>query len=294
MGDPEEIYQSSLNYLKHVKNSLSGNATFDMEPAITLMGRILDEPELIQKILPLTMQINQEYEYNILHQVNSMVYALKIGMGLEYSRLELLELSLSALMHDVGMFMMPENIMRKPEQLTESELEVIRSHAEIGKDIVSSMKAEYPWLPEVIHQHHEKGNGQGYPRGLNGEEIHEYAKIVCLVDCYEAMIHDRPHRKALMQSFSAKELVNQSKDCLYPSYIIKAFLEEITPYPAGSFVMLNSKVICEVVCTYPQYPLRPELKILFDSEGNKTHSGRVIKLKEYPHLYIMDCVSAKE
>ena len=169
-----------------------------------------------------------------------MVYALKIGAGFSYSAKRLHELALAALFHDVGMFLMPEEITNKNGKLSAGDLMVIKKHPVLGRDILSAFE-EYPWLAEVAYQHHERENGQGYPLGLKGDQISEYAKIIGIVDSYEAMTHNRPYRKALMQAFSAQELI-KSKNLLFSPMVIRVFLKEISIYPLGSYVRLNNKV----------------------------------------------------
>jgi HD-GYP domain-containing protein (c-di-GMP phosphodiesterase class II) len=222
-----------------------------------------------------------------------MIYAIKLGIGLGYPRPRLVELGLSALMHDVGMFRIPESIALKSGKLTEREIEIIKTHAEIGRDIMNPLSSSYPSLTAVAYEHHEREGGQGYPRGLKGNEIHEFARIIGLADSYEAMTHNRPYRKALMQSFSAKELI-KSKSALFSQVVIKVFLKEISLYPLGSFVILNNKSIGEVVATDYNHPLRPTVKMLYDGEGKRVQDDVMIKLNENPLFFIVDGVSPEE
>jgi len=111
----------------------------------------------------------------------------------------------------------------------------------------------YPNVGRAIYEHHERENGQGYPSGLKGDEISEYAKIIGICDSYEAMTHDRPHKKAAAQYSSVLQLAG-SKDLLFSPNIVKIFLDEITLYPIGSYVRLNNKALCIVVGTNPNNP----------------------------------------
>jgi HD-GYP domain-containing protein (c-di-GMP phosphodiesterase class II) len=222
-----------------------------------------------------------------------MLYVLKVGMGLQYSGTQLMEVSLAALLHDTGMYKLPQTLVGKLGKPSPAEMEILRSHVEHGKDLLSPFKEQYPFLPEVAYQHHEREDGSGYPRGLRGKEINEYAKILCLMDCYEAMTHNRPDRKALNQTFSAKELMIEMKNTGFDPRIIKAFLDEITLYPVGAYVSLNNKCICEVVATSRLTPLKPDVMIRFDHQGNRVRGEQIIKLTENPIFYIEECISAE-
>ena len=212
---------------------------------------------------------------------------------MEYSRTQLFELGFSALLYDVGIFRIPESITKKEGKLTDSEVALIRKHPEMGQDILSTFKEDHPWLPRVAYEHHERENGQGYPRGLKGEEICEYAKIVGIVDTYEAMIHNRPHRKAITQHVSVRELI-WSKSLMFSSKIIKVFIKEISIYPIGSYVRLNNKAIGMVIATNEENPMKPVIKLLFDGKGNVMSEDRILKLDENPLLHVADSVSEEE
>jgi HD-GYP domain-containing protein (c-di-GMP phosphodiesterase class II) len=164
---------------------------------------ILDQPEAHREMASLTMPlVVPEAEYMVSHQVNTMIVTLKMGAGLEYGRDRLVELGVSALLHDVGMFLLREDILNKASPLTAAEIEVMRNHSKAGRDILMPFNEKYPWLPEVVYQHHERGNGTGYPQALRENDIHEYAQVISLIDGYEAMTHHRPNRQALKQSFT--------------------------------------------------------------------------------------------
>jgi len=284
------IYADIHAYLLQVKEMVSDQKPFSLAPALSLLDEIVDQPGSLHLFFPLTMRNLPNQNYMISHQANTAFFTLKIGLSFHYSMKKLMELGLCAILHDVGMFTIDDGILNKTGPLTDNEFNLIRTHSEAGWKLLAPFGEAYPFLPEVVYQHHERENGQGYPRGLCGKDIHEYAKIISIIDCYEAMCNQRPHRKALMQSFSAKELVVQSKESLFPAHIIKAFLSEITLYPVGSYVRLNSSVTCEVIATHPQYPLKPDVKVILDMDGNPTIDEKIINLRENPHFFILDCV----
>ena len=208
-------------------------------------------------------------------------------MGYEKNRL--FELGLAALFHDVGMFRIPAEIINQPESLTEAEADLVRKHPEFGRDLLSAWREEYPFLPQVVYEHQERENGSGYPQGLPGDRMSEYAKIVGIVDTYEAMTHDRPHRRAI----SVRELI-ESRNRQFSPRIIKVFLEQISLYPIGSFVKLNNRAIGRVIATHDQQPLSPVVKLLYDAAGQKVVEERVVDLRENRLLWIAGNVPVEE
>jgi HD-GYP domain-containing protein (c-di-GMP phosphodiesterase class II) len=291
--DIKEFFSNVQRYIKEVRKNVVDNRAFKIDPALILINKIINTPDQINEVYQSTTHFNPEEDYTISRPINILAYALKIGQGMGYSRGQLLELGLYALLYDVGMFKIPESITKKKGKLADSEVAIIRKHPEIGRAILSPFKEDYPWLPRVAYEHHERENGQGYPSGLKGEEICEYAKIVGIVDSYEAMIHNRPHRKAITQHVSIRELIF-SKSLLFSSKVIKAFIKEISIYPIGSYVRLNNKAVGQVIATNEENPMKPALKLLSDGRGNIMREDEIIKLDENPLLHIAGSVSEEE
>jgi putative nucleotidyltransferase with HDIG domain len=126
-------------------------------------------------------------------QKNAMRLARELGIT---DKLELQALEAAALLHDTGKLAIPEHILNKPDKLTPAEFETMKLHATIGADILSPIGFPFPVVPIVRH-HHENWDGSGYPDGLRGEHIPIGARILSVVDCYDALTSDRPYRRAL-------------------------------------------------------------------------------------------------
>ena len=109
----------------------------------------------------------------------------------------------AALLHDTGKLAVPEHILNKPGKLTALEFEQMKLHVDVGADILSAIDFPYPVVP-IVRAHHENWDGTGYPRGLKGEEIPIGARILSVVDCYDALTSDRPYRAALTDAEAMK------------------------------------------------------------------------------------------
>ncbi|MEG3069385.1 MAG: HD domain-containing protein [Syntrophaceticus schinkii] len=115
-------------------------------------------------------------------------------MGLPKDRIEATRIA--ALIHDIGKINVPSEILTKPGKIDENEWNIIKTHPEVGYDILKEI--EFPWpIADIIIQHHERINGTGYPSGMTGEEISIEAKILAVADVVEAMSSHRPYRPAL-------------------------------------------------------------------------------------------------
>ena len=123
-------------------------------------------------------------------------YAVAVGeeLGLDQSQLEALRAA--ALLHDIGKLAVPEHIINKPSKLTAEEFEKMKIHPTVGAEILKRISFPYPVVP-IVYSHHERWDGTGYPVGLRGEEIPIGARILAVVDCFDALVSDRQYRRAL-------------------------------------------------------------------------------------------------
>jgi len=146
--------------------------------------------------------------------------AAGIGMALGLPGHTVRGLSVMGQLIDVGMLQIPREILWRPGQLSPSEYELVKTHAERGYD--SLRRVEFPWpVAEVVREHHERLDGSGYPRGLKGEEILLEARIVAVADAAEAMLAPRPHRAALSLAACIEELQSQAGR-RYDARVVKA------------------------------------------------------------------------
>ncbi|NCO43249.1 MAG: two-component system response regulator [Armatimonadetes bacterium CG_4_10_14_3_um_filter_66_18] len=130
------------------------------------------------------------------HATRVVTNALRLGKALKLSRHALVALERGAVLHDVGKIGVPDGILMKPARLSTAEWHCMRSHAEIGYDMLASISFLTDALP-IIHYHHENYDGSGYPEGLSGEDIPLGARLFAIVDALDAMTSDRPYRRAM-------------------------------------------------------------------------------------------------
>jgi putative nucleotidyltransferase with HDIG domain len=146
--------------------------------------------------------------------------AKAIGVG---DKKEMLALEAAALLHDVGKVSVPDSILDKPGKLTAYEYERIKLHASVGAQILSMVPFPWPVVPIVRH-HHENWDGTGYPDGLSGNDIPLGARIMAVVDCYDALTTDRPYRPALSDE-EALAIIAERKGTMYDAAVTDAFVK---------------------------------------------------------------------
>src|SRR3989339_1027306 len=283
-----DIYDEFYEFLAEVLDAAKTDQKFSIDRGVELVAKAIDTPSAIESLYRKAIY-RKEFKYDSkVHGINVAIFAIKIGEGLGYKRDQLVELGIAALIHDIGMCKIPDEVVNKEGILTNEEYALIKKHPQFGYEIVlNSLGEKYKWLAEVVSQEQEREGGQGYPRGLQGNEIHEYAKVIGMVDVYEALSHPRPQRKRFLPYEATKAIVNSSRN-MFPQKLIKVLLTKLSCFPISSYVVLNSKAIGRVVETNEASPLRPVIEMLYDSMGKKLTEKKVVKLQDTPLLYITD------
>ena len=158
-------------------------------------------------------------------------YAVGLAKSIGVSDEKLLKaIEAAALLHDMGKLAVPEHILNKPGKLTPAEFEKMKLHASVGADILSAIDFPYPVVPIVRH-HHENWNGTGYPDGIKGTDIPIGARILSVVDCFDALTSDRPYRPRLSDD-EAIAILMERRGSMYDPLVVDTFIRvhgEIAP-----------------------------------------------------------------
>ena len=155
-----------------------------------------------------------------IHRVQHYALGLANALGpLDEQTLKAIQAA--ALLHDTGKLAVPERILNKPGKLTEAEFETMKLHVDVGADILSSIDFPYPVVP-IVRAHHENWDGTGYPNGLKETEIPIGARILSVVDCYDALTSDRPYRAA-MSDGEALDIIRARRGTMYDPVVVDTF-----------------------------------------------------------------------
>ncbi len=171
--------------------------------------------------MALTVESRDPYTAGHQLRVARLAFAIAKEMGLSEDQAEGVRVAGS--IHDLGKISVPGEILSKPAQITALEFEIIKTHSQVGCDILKEI--DFPWpLSQIVLQHHEKMDGSGYPQGLSGEEILVESRILCVADVVEAMTSHRPHRPTLGIDKALDE-IQQNRGTLYDTVVVDACLK---------------------------------------------------------------------
>src|SRR6185503_6850345 len=171
--------------------------------------------------LAMAIDAKDDVTHNHVRRVQTYATGLAGALGItDATTLKAIEAA--ALLHDTGKLAVPEHILNKPGKLTSSEFDQMKRHVDVGADILSAIDFPYPVVP-IVRCHHESWDGSGYPRGIRGDEIPIGARILSVVDCYDALTSDRPYRRALDRDAAVAVLLER-RGTMYDPLIVDTFI----------------------------------------------------------------------
>jgi hypothetical protein len=221
--------------------------------------------------------------------INTAILSIKLAKGLQYSREDLCRLGLAALLHDVGMWMVPDALLTKSGALSSEERTLLKRHPEVGAQAIRRLGPDAEWLAEIVYQEHERFDGRGYPRGIKGGEIHEYAQIIGLADILDALLTTRPYRRRFLPHEAVREVVTREK-AAFSTRVLKCLIQQFSVYPLGTRVRLNSGETGEVTELNPHSPLRPVVRVYLDASHVPLREPRIQDLSKTSLVHITEVV----
>jgi hypothetical protein len=224
-------------------------------------------------------------DYLAFHQARVAVMALRIGANVGHDRRRLTTLGMAGCLIDVGLWRMPETPLRRLDTLAGDELVAYRAHPRLSADLVRLWAPPDEGIVPAVLEHHEREQGQGFPQGLTGAAVDPAAKILGLADTYTALTVPPTTRPRLRPHEAVRELV-KSRNEAFPSPLIKALLSEVSVFPPGTVVRLNTEEIGRVVAVNRNHPLRPRVEIMADARGQRLPAPKMLDLAESPFIYI--------
>lgn len=212
------------------------------------------------------------------HSVSVCILSLALGDALKLRGVQLAELGIGALLHDLGKTRVPVEILRKPDVLTPREFEEIKKHPGAGAEIVARMDQITQDSVLAVLEHHMKFDRTGYPRLPEVEELSLQGRIVAIADCYAAVTSLRAYRPPLQPPEAVGLIRSLAGTDLDPD-LVKIFVDLMGIHPVGSFVRLDTNELAIVSRVNPEQPLLPTVKVVFTAEGDRLPAARELDLR---------------
>jgi HD-GYP domain-containing protein (c-di-GMP phosphodiesterase class II) len=227
--------------------------------------------------------------------INTAILSARIAVALKLAPHKILQVISGSLLHDIGMLKLPKNLLEREGELSAGELQLIQAHPLASYRIICKELGFPDDAGVIAYQHHERWDGNGYPKKLAGANIDLRARIVAVADAFEAMVSEKPYHTPMEGSQAVKALYADNGRRFDPE-VLKAFIRTMGIYPIGSFVKLNNNAICRVLSVEANAPLRPKVEVLID-ENDRTFrpgEGKVYDLIQEKDVFIVRALDPKE
>jgi len=272
-------FESSQQSLDKVFDSISKGESADIQVVKEAVKPLIDSVFKNQEAVAVLLRFKEASDYRYQHSIAMAVWATIIGRHIGLSREELETLAVACTLCDAGMLNLPQELLDNPNKFDEKQRNIIYKHPEISAEIIASSGAIDLEILTTIESHHERHNGSGYPKGLEGSEIPLLARIAGLVDTYDAMITPRPYARARCSYDAMQELID-TKGELFQAPLIEQFIQSIGLFPTGSIVELNSGEVAIVITQNTSRRLKPEVVVILDEDKQKKSQFDLIDLSE--------------
>ena len=294
----EEIHQAESTYTDCVKQAEEFMAEartgmVDMEPSRPLVHGIIDSVNRNVDALTSLAKIKHYDEYTFTHCVNVSIFSVAFGKYLGFDQHQLYLLGMAGLFHDLGKMRVPVEILNAPRRLTDEEFKIMKTHARLGEDTLSSVKGIAPEILMGAGQHHEKYDGSGYPNYLSGSAISIYGRILSVADCYDALSAKRVYKEAMPPAKALSIMFEMRKGAWEPN-LLEHFIKMLGIYPVGTPVELSSGFMGVVAKSNPASPLRPVAAVIRDPDGRRIFPPRTVDLAKRRDLKIVQPLAPGE
>lgn len=270
----EETKRVVIKQMSNTFEAIRSGKTFSTKPVMTSINTLLDEVLQNSKVLLQLSDIRTEDNEAYVHSLNVCTMAILVGIGMGLNSVQLKELAIGALFHDIG-----KTVEGSPTNGAKNH------HTWRGFEILKS-KREFSLLSaHAALQHHEAVDGSGEPRQLGSDEIHLYAKIVAVVNTYDNLISPLEPSKRLLPHEAAEKLMSLVGTKLDHDVVIQ-FLKTISIYPTGTSVRLSNRQTGVVVGQHTGLPSRPVIRVMYRERSDGEFDVQEIDLAEHTTLFI--------
>lgn len=281
----KRTYAQSVAATRDLMNSVRMGGSPNIKKIKRVVQGIVDQILTEETSLIGLTTIRDYDEYTFTHSVNVCIFSVALGKRLGLNKLQLYDLGLAALFHDIGKSRVPQSVLNKSGGLTDEEWRLIASHPWLGVLALFQVRGtqELPYRSMVVaHEHHMKRDLTGYPRPIRARQLSVFSKIVAIADGFDAATSRRTYQTV---PFTPAQVMLEMRDNPrrgMDPVIVKAFINLTGIYPVGTLVVLDTFEMGIVHAVNPLQDMlsRPLVRIVSDEQGNLTHPGTVVDLAD--------------
>lgn len=280
-----ELKQSAMKNMPRIIKNVSECNRKGVKDSISIVEEMVDYIIDMGDVNKSLFDIQTYDNYTYIHSLDTSISSSFLGLTAGLDVYKLKELALGAILHDIGKTKINYAIINKDGPLTDEEFFEIKKHPLYGGKILRKNIRISDEVLSAVEQHHERIDGRGYPYGLAGNQISKYGKIVSICDVYDAVSNDRVYRKKFRPN-EAYELILSGSGTIFDTDYVQDFRSTFSVYPLGCCVRLSDSTEGYVVKQNKNYPDRPIIRVLYDSETREPVPFYEINLLENTNLVV--------
>jgi HD-GYP domain-containing protein (c-di-GMP phosphodiesterase class II) len=280
-----ELKQTTLKNMSRIMKNVYSCNSREVKDSLNIVEDMVDYIISMGDVNTSLFDIRTYDNYTYVHSLDTCIMSSFLGLSNGFNENELKELAIGAILHDIGKVKIDNKIITKCGALTDEEFLEIRRHPIYGEEILSRNVRISDNAIKAVIQHHERVDGRGYPYKLADKEISKFGKIVCICDVYDAVSNDRVYRKKFSPN-EAYELILAGSGTAFDSAMVQNFRETFAVYPLSCCVRLSNSVEGYVIRQNKNFPDRPVIRVLYDSETKAPIPFFEIDLLEHLSLVI--------
>lgn len=265
MGRAKKIHAEANKIIHNIMQDIRLGEQVKLERVEPVVEKLTDSILRNGNALLSLCQVKNKDDYTFQHSVS--VCALHVSfcraVGMDAATIHLA--GIGGLLHDIGKVKVPGEILNKPGRLEENEFAIMKSHVVESKKILDLTPGITETSIQVAHEHHERHDGSGYPRGIKGNDISQMGRMAAICDVYDAITSDRVYHKGMAPHEALRKIFEWSKFHFDPE-LVQQFLRTIGIYPVGTLVMLQSGRIGVVLEQSTGNLLQPKLRVFYDAK----------------------------
>lgn len=281
-------YQRACHEIQGIKRAVQTREPWRLDELVRVASGVVASLGATDKLVQAVLR-RDTGDYLVSNAVNVAIVSVKIAGALGYEPAKLEQVALAGLLHDLGMFALPDSLVYKTGALTEAEIQEMRDHPQHGARLFQEFGEAYPSVGRVILQEHERQDGSGYPNRLTGDRIDEMAFVIGLADVFDALMSPRPYRRGMSPHQAIRAMLVNSKT-VFPHHLLKNMIDQLSVYPLGTTVRLNTGDIGVVFQLNRQYPLRPILHVSQPAASGHAPVSKTVDMRAETSLHIVEVV----
>lgn len=260
-------------------NAVRTGQALHVGPVMKPMSRMIDSVIRHPDAMIWMRRLQQEESYLVGHSVRTSILAAVLGRHMGLSEQILMQITLSALLCQIGKTRLPRILLEKPGPLTREEVTRIQGFVEASVDILENTPAIDADVIRIVANHHERFDGSGYPEGKTGEYIPVLARLVGLVDWVDAMTSVKPYTDKVVSTTEAMDFLYQQRNVLFQDQLVEEFIQAVGMYPNGNLVELSTGEVALVLAQDTAHRIQPSVLLVLD------HAKQPLKKTERINLY---------